>query len=234
MRYFHFRVLSWLVLGAVIGCLPALAQQQTAPDAPAPLTGNNSAQDHQQTPTNANPFPEAKSQKAADAAGAPANTPGKGATNQHKQSPSEANPFPEEESSKAADAANGPTKDSGSSSSHFDLNRLNVPAGSEARISNGEGGYIHSPQLAAKDVKVGNFYLSTHDYKGAYDRFLEATRVAPEDGNAVFGLAESARGLNKTEEAITNYNVYLQAFPKGKKAKDAERALAELTSPRKK
>ena len=109
-----------------------------------------------------------------------------------------------------------------------------LPAGSEARISNGEGGYIHSPQLAAKDVKVGNFYLSTHDYKGAYDRFLEATRVAPEDGNAVFGLAESARGLNKTEEAITNYNVYLQAFPKGKKAKDAERALAELTSPRKK
>src|SRR6185437_1836729 len=55
-----------------------------------------------------------------------------------------------------------------------------------------------------------------------------------QDGNAVFGLAESARGLNKTEEAITNYDIYLQAFPKGKKTKDAEKALAELTSPRKK
>lgn len=114
------------------------------------------------------------------------------------------------------------------------MNRLNAPAGSAARISNGEGGYIHDPKLAAKDDKVGSFYLQTHDYKGAYDRFLEATRVAPEDGNAVFGLAESARGLNKTHEAITNYSVYLQAFPHGKKAKDAEKALAELSSPHKK
>lgn len=183
---------------------------------------------------NANPFPEGKSQKAADAS-APATASEKSATDQHKATPAEANPFPEEESSKAADAANAPAKGpSGSSSSRFNLNSLNAPAGSEARISNGEGGYIHSPQLAAKDVKIGNFYLQTHDYKGAYDRFLEATRVAPEDGNAVFGLAESARGLSRVQEAITNYDIYLQAFPKGKKAKDAEKALAELTSPRKK
>src|SRR5690242_7133490 len=116
---------------------------------------------------------------------------------QQKQSPSEANPFPEAQSQKAADAASAPPKPADSSSSHVDLKRLNAPAGSAARISNGNGGYVHSPELAAKDDKVGNFYLSTHDYKGAYDRFLEATRVAPEDGNAVFGLAEAARGLHK-------------------------------------
>lgn len=234
-----------------------MAQQQANPNAPPPALKAPSSKPDQNcgwgatkgsgTPWKAtsnckpapqaqdsNPFPEVKSQKAANAAGAP-NTPERSATDQQKRSPAEANPFPEEESSKAADAANAPTKgSSGSSSSRFDLNRLNTPAGSEARISNGEGGYIHNPQLAAKDVKIGNFYLQTHDYKGAYDRFLEATRVAPEDGNAVFGLAESARGLNKTEEAITNYDIYLQAFPKGKKTKDAEKALAELTSPRKK
>jgi len=148
---------------------------------------------------------------------------------EQKQSPSDANPFPEEKSQKAADAANSPAKSGpSSSSSHVDLDRLNTPAGSEARISNGEGGYIHDPQLAAKDLKVGNFYLSTHAYKGAYDRFLEATRVAPEDGNAVFGLAEAARGLHKDKEAITNYTIYLAAFPDGKKARDAEKALAEL------
>lgn len=148
---------------------------------------------------------------------------------QHKQSPSEANPFPEEKSQKAADVANSSANSSsGSSSSHVDLNRLDAPAGSAARISNGEGGYIHDPQLAAKDQKIGNFYLSTHAYKGAYDRFLEATRVAPEDGNAVFGLAEAARGLHKDKEAITNYSIYLEAFPDGKRAKDAEKALAEL------
>ena len=148
---------------------------------------------------------------------------------QHKQSPSEANPFPEEKSQKAADAANASAKPaSGSSSSRMDLDRLNAPAGSEARISNGEGGYIHSPELAAKDVKVGKFYLSTHDYKGAYDRFLEATRVAPEDSEAVFGLAEAARGLHKDKEAATNYMIYLEAFPDGKNSKDARKALDKL------
>jgi hypothetical protein len=238
MRGFHFRKFHWLVFAGLVSFLPAFAQQRaTTPSAPAPNQNapsqpEKSCRNCKPAPQaqDANPFPEAKSQKAAEAAG----TPQKNATEQHKPTPAEANPFPEEESSKAADAANAPAKGpSGSSSSRFDLNRLNAPAGSEARISNGEGGYIHNPQLAAKDVKVGNFYLSTHDYKGAYDRFLEATRVAPEDGNAVFGLAESARGLNKTQEAITNYSVYLQAFPKGKKAKDAEKALAQLTSPRK-
>lgn len=155
---------------------------------------------------------------------------------QHKQSPSEANPFPEEQSQKAADAANASSKSSSSSSSsHVDLNRLDAPAGSEARISNGEGGYIHSPELAAKDEKVGNFYLSTHDYKGAYDRFLEATRVAPEDSNAVFGLAEAARGLHKNKEAIANYMIYLEAFPDGKNSKDARKALDKLgAAPKKK
>jgi hypothetical protein len=148
---------------------------------------------------------------------------------QHKQSPSEANPFPEAKSQKAADAANASAKPAaGSSSSHVDLNRLDAPAGSEARISNGEGGYIHSPELAAKDIKVGKFYLSTHAYKGAYDRFLEATRVAPEDGDAIFGLAEAARGLHKDKEASTNYLIYLEAFPDGTHSKDARKALDKL------
>lgn len=148
---------------------------------------------------------------------------------QHKQSPSEANPFPEAKSQKAADAANSSAKPAaGSSSSHVDLDRLNSPAGSEASISNGEGGYIHRPELAAKDIKVGNFYLSTHAYKGAYDRFLEATRVAPEDGDAVFGLAEASRGLHKDKEAATNYMIYLDAFPDGKNSKDARKALDKL------
>ena len=148
---------------------------------------------------------------------------------QHKQSPSEANPFPEEQSQKAADEANTASKpSSGPSSSHVDLNRLNAPEGSEARISNGAGGYIHSPELAAKDIKIGKFYLSTHAYKGAYDRFLEATRVAPENGEAVFGLAEAARGLHKDKEAATNYLIYLDAFPDGKDSKDARKALGKL------
>lgn len=153
---------------------------------------------------------------------------------QKTQSSKDANPFPEAESQKAADAAAKAASGSSSSSSHVELNRLDAPVGSAARISNGEGGYIHAPELAAQDVRVGNFYLQTKSYKGAYDRFLEATRVAPENGEAVFGLAEAARGLNLTKEAVANYTIYLEAFPNGKKAKDAQKALKELESTKKK
>lgn len=151
-----------------------------------------------------------------------------------KQSPAEANPFPEATSRKAEDAAKGATSPSdnsashGSSSSHVDLKRLDAPEGSDGRISNGAGGFIHDPELAAKDDKIGKFYLANGDFKGAYDRYKEATEVAPEDANAVFGLAESARGMHRTEEAVNNYKIYLDAVPDGKKSKDARRALAAL------
>lgn len=108
------------------------------------------------------------------------------------------------------------------------MKKLDESADRDTRISNGAGGYIHDPELAAKDDKVGKFYLDNGDFKGAYDRYKEATEVAPEDGEAVFGLAESARGLHKTDEAASNYSLYLDVFPDGKKAKEARKALASL------
>lgn len=154
-----------------------------------------------------------------------------------KRSPEAANPFPEAESRSAENAVKGtaPAKaQPGYSSSHVDLKRFDENADRETRISNGAGGYIHDPAMAAKDDKVGKFYLQAGDYKGAYDRYKEATQVAPEDGDAVFGLAESARGLGLTKQAIENYSLYLDAEPDGKKAKDARKALAALGSPHKK
>jgi tetratricopeptide (TPR) repeat protein len=156
-----------------------------------------------------------------------------------KPAPGEANPFPEDISRKAADAANSTSPDGKSaepdySSSHVDLKKFDEPAGSESRISNGAGGFIHDPQLAARDDKIAKFYLQNGDFKGAYDRYKEASEVAPEDGEAVFGLAESARGLHRPQEAATNYQIYLDAFPDGKKSKEARKALAGLTAPQKK
>ena len=151
-----------------------------------------------------------------------------------KPAPPDANPFPEDISRKAADAANAdaPAAKPAApdySSSHVDLKALDEPGDRESRISDGAGGYIHDPKLAAQDDKVGGFYLQSGDFKGAYDRYKEATLVAPEDGNAVFGLAESARGLHLTQEAVNNYTIYLGAFPDGKKSKEARKALASLS-----
>ena len=154
-----------------------------------------------------------------------------------KPSPADANPFPEAESQKAQDKASGAGNGASSkdySSSRVDLRRLSPDATRAERLSNGHGGFIHDPQLAAKDDKVGKFYLQTGDYKGAYDRFKEASEVAPEDSYAVFGMARAAQGMGWNKEAITNYTIYLEAIPEGKYSKDARKALKKLTSNHKK
>jgi tetratricopeptide (TPR) repeat protein len=166
-------------------------------------------------------------------------------------STAEDNPFPEDISKKAAAAADSstpdapgtkpanspdkpPTSSNGSkppapdySSSRTGLQSLdsNDP---ESRISDGAGGYILNPKLAAQDLKVGSFYFTNGDYKGAYSRFKEATLVDPGNADAVFSLAEAAKALKLNGEAAENYRIYLDALPDGPKAKAARKALAEL------
>jgi DNA mismatch repair ATPase MutL len=230
----------------------ACSAQQQPSQSSTPSSSQDKATSKDKTQTNGqqqngtpssdatNPFPEAESRKAENAANAA--SPAKAQTNEQKPngtpSPDATNPFPEAESRKAENAANAASAakagPAGYSSSHVDLKRFNENADRNTRISNGAGGYIHDPKLAAQDDKVGKFYLQAHDFKGAYDRYKEATLVAPEDANAVFGLAESARGLGLAKVAATNYTIYLDAFPDGKQAKDARKALAELDSAHKK
>jgi tetratricopeptide (TPR) repeat protein len=167
------------------------------------------------------------------------------------------NPFPEDISKKAAADAGNPAPDAptaapssqpaaksdkppagdsqpGYSSSRTKFAGVDVTADNENRISDGAGGYIHNPKLAADDVRIGGFYLKNGDFKGAYARFKEATLVDTENADAVFGLAEAARGLKLTNEAADNYRIYLDADPDGPKAKVARKALAELGTPPKK
>lgn len=241
----------YAIAGLLLASLCAFAQQQTSPNAPSAPPDAPSAQPQKNCSWSAKKGGAGKwessstctpSQNPSDqqpGQNPPALAPEKNSASQPQQTPEEANPFPEAQAEKAQQAANSTAEkssssSSGSSSSHVNLDRLNAPAGSLARISNGQGGYIHDPAMAKHDDKVGNFYLQTGDYKGAYDRFKEATLVAPEDGNAVFGLAQAAEGLHRTQEAATNYTIYLDAFPDGKKARDARKALAELTKNSKK
>lgn len=237
--------LRFAIAAICLTSLCALAQKQSDPYAPPPPPTN--APSTTQQPNSNCSFKATKGDKGpwkSTSNCGPSNpeqntpplVPDNKSAQQHQETPAQANPFPEAESKKAQDTANGASSKpaQGVSSSHVDLDRLDAPAGSASRISNGEGGYIHDPTLAKHDDKVGGFYLQNGDYKGAYDRYLEATRVAPEDGDAVFGLAQAAQGLHRNNEAATNYSIYLDAFPSGKKAKDARKALAELgTGPKK-
>lgn len=212
--------LGMLMLPLLLGAAPVFAQsqQQNSPPASPPSSPPASQ-------------PSSKTdQKAAPTAPAPA---------AKKPSTADENPFPEDESRKAAqteDAApESPPKSAApgepDSSSRLKFQGLDDLTDDTSRISNGAGGYIVNPKLAVEDVKVGGYYLNQRDYKGSYARFKEATLVDPDNADAVFGLAEAARGLNHKDEAVQNYRLYLDAVPNSKKAKEARKALAELGEP---
>lgn len=158
---------------------------------------------------------------------------------QKPKSTEEDNPFPEdisrqaEAESKARDAAASKAASTAageSSSRNPQLENLDLEGDRDSRISDGAGGIVHDPKLAADDVHVGQFYLNREDYKGAYTRFKEATQADPENADAVFFLAEAARRMNHKDEAVQNYQLYLAAVPDGPKAKDAQKALKALST----
>ncbi|HVW76303.1 MAG TPA: tetratricopeptide repeat protein [Alloacidobacterium sp.] len=158
---------------------------------------------------------------------------------QPKKSTAEENPFPEDISKKAEaeaharDAEAGksaPPPSAGESSSSDRTRNLDLEGERSSRLDNGAGGVIHDPKLAADDVHVGQFYLNREDYKGAYARFKEATQADPENPDAVFYLAEAARRMNLRDEATQNYKLYLAALPDGPKAKEAKKALRDMSA----
>jgi TolA-binding protein len=215
-------------LAFLLLALPCAAQQsqqssdqnQSQSSAQPPSTQDQSksadkSQSGQQSPAKPhstaddNPFPEDISKKAAADAGNPAPD------------------APAAKSDKPPTSANGSKPAPDYSSSRTGLKDLDS-TDPDARISDGAGGYIYDPKLAKQDIKIGGFYYTNQDYKGAYSRFKEATKVDPTNPDAVFGLAEAARALKLTSEAADNYRVYLDAFPDGSKAKAARKALAQL------
>jgi tetratricopeptide (TPR) repeat protein len=212
--------------------LPCAAQQsQNSDQGQSPSQSQNQSQNQAQpdkTPAKPkstaedNPFPEDISKKAADAAG-----------DSTTDAPAP-KPSPSPDKSTAPPVNPKPEPASGNSSSRTNLRGLNDVDTAESRISDGAGGYIYNPKLAAQDMKVGSFYFNTSDYKGAYARFKEATRVDPGNADAVFSLAEAARALKLNSEAADNYRIYLDAVPNGSKAKAARKALATLGEPPKK
>jgi tetratricopeptide (TPR) repeat protein len=80
----------------------------------------------------------------------------------------------------------------------------------------------------SEDLSVAQFYMQSGDVKGAYLRSQDAVKMAPDDPDAHFLLAETALKLNKKDEAIAEYNACLKLDPIEKEAKDARKALARL------
>ena len=224
--------------------LPLTAQQQ---DNSAPPAQNPPAQTNPPTPakkdqpkkssTDPNPFPEAQSEAAAhqdqpqDNAEPSAPQP---QTPPQNGKPASDNPFPEAQSQKAAheaqhpdDAPPPPADDQSYSSSQ--VKGFDMPTTDVAPPANLPPSMLpYSPKLARKDAEIGDFYMESGNWQGAYERFLEANRSDPGNAEAVFGLAETARRLHHPDEALRNYRLYLSALPNGPHAKEVRKVLKEM------
>jgi hypothetical protein len=214
--------------------------QSALPAAPTP-TAAAKEKTKQGTTTPANAGPSADQGPAPDAQQAPAKKPSTAADN----------PFPEDVSEKAAAAAKAASKDAstpnapspanqtpaekqaqGSSSlDNTDKLGLDDPNRKQLKLESPDGAAdVYDPKRATEDVRVGKFYLQTGYFKGAYDRFKDATAFDHENVEAVFYLAEAARKLNMAKEAEQNYQLYLAVVHDGPNAKAARKALGELGS----
>lgn len=244
-----------LIAGIALAlALPLAAQQQdnssqqpsSSPPAPtsksAPQKKDQKDPPKKNTPEE-NPFPRAESEAAAQKAqppdsGSQPNAPQPQPGSPSKPGPSGENPFPEAQSEKAAhqaeqqdrsepNSAPGSTEDQNFSSSQ--VKGLDMPTTDETPPTNLPPSPLPwNPKLARKDANIGDFYMETGDWKGAYDRFLEANRSDPGNAEAVFGLAESAQHIGHQDEALRMYRLYLSALPRGSHAKEVHKALKEM------
>jgi hypothetical protein len=178
-----------------------------APDAPG-ATGNSSP-----APPKKFPFP-------GDAEKPDANA---GAASSSSSSSSSSGDDPAPVDPNAGSGAAPDLKDAGSSGSsptpgrHI-LHRVN-PVGTKLQTTD---------EREQEDLDVAHFYVDSGDLQGAYLRGKDAVKIAPDDADAHFTLAEIAAKLNKRDEAIAEFNAVLKLDPTEKQAKDAHKALARL------
>jgi tetratricopeptide (TPR) repeat protein len=194
----------------------AAQQQQPKEPADAPAAPDDANQQPQHQPGEAakdNPFPEDVSKSAAAAAAAKDNDASAGSSGSSSDSSSSSNA--------GGDADVDPNADL-----PRDTGRRKLKKPSEKDIQSGS---LAGQGEAEEDVRVGRFYLGTKDYQGAYGRFSEAARMDPTNVEAIYGLAAAAAGLHHTEEALTNYKLYLQIAPDGNNARSARKAIQSLS-----
>ena len=86
--------------------------------------------------------------------------------------------------------------------------------------------YTFNPLRAESDLKVGNFYFKKGNYKGALNRFREATLWNPNYAEAFLRLGESEEKLKDSKAAREAYAKYLELAPDSKEAAAIKKKLS--------
>jgi tetratricopeptide (TPR) repeat protein len=116
---------------------------------------------------------------------------------------------------------------SGFSDSSTGLDQLLQPPPDQGKPGKNGTAPAPPPETAAQDISVGNYYLSTRDWRGALSRFESALVLAPDNPEVFWGLAECQRHLGQFAEARTNYIKVMEYDPDSRHSKDAKKYLKE-------
>lgn len=84
------------------------------------------------------------------------------------------------------------------------------------------------PHKAAKDVEVGDYYFKRKNYGGAESRYREALLYKENDADATYKLAVCLEKMQRSDEAIDEYQSYLKILPFGPEAVNAKKAVERL------
>ncbi len=77
------------------------------------------------------------------------------------------------------------------------------------------------------DLSTADFYMKDWNYRGAYLRYKDVLQFNSLDETALFGVAQADCMQDKTAEALAQYKTYLQLYPDGKHAKEAQKMLRD-------
>jgi tetratricopeptide (TPR) repeat protein len=193
------------------------------------------------SPPPANQAPPSSSQTnsgAADSSGSHSSSANDGATKPVKQAPDLSPPRSDRVN------ANDLGKDIGESSSKDTQIDLSPPANdakahpqssdavaeAEGRDAGGGVSEFHAwdPHKAAKDVEIGDFYFKRKNYRAAEDRYREALLYKDNDAIATMRLAVCLEKLDRSGEAVTEYQSYLKIMPHGPQSEEARKAIERI------
>jgi tetratricopeptide (TPR) repeat protein len=122
--------------------------------------------------------------------------------------------------------ADSSTATQGFSSSTAGMDRVMPPPDTDS----GGGTKNHAPEhqeSAAEDESVGNYYLSTKNWKAALSRFESAVVLDPENPEVYWGLGEAQRHLGQLTDAKASYQKLVEYDPDSKHGKEARKMLKD-------
>jgi len=126
-------------------------------------------------------------------------------------------------------AGEAPVGESSSRDSQISLEkRTSKPANDASGPDDVQEMRPYDPHKAAKDMEVGQYYLKQKNYRAALERFNDALLYKPRDAEATIGLAQTQDKLGLSTPAYENYRTYLEIFPGGPMARQAQEAIKRL------